>query len=287
MSETRASETNQLKRKSSRASPDADADENRDAPNKRQRTKETQGRSPERHGNGTHENGHGERHRSPIRDVSRKEESLSPHSRRQRQVVDIPSAPDQRRRPSESTRHEDRSPMSPPDRRGSETSRRMSSSHGAERDLGRERRASYSQEEKKRGRRLFGGLLSTLSQTTANSQQKRRLEIEKKQQEKAVKQKTEDDKRRVEKLAKLDKVRRIEQVRFDEQVVSLVRPPGGGINSAAVTLQGKRITDGGDQLDAHPSLQHACNGALSTDQERAQAGKSSMSNPTPIDGPDY
>lgn len=217
MSETRASETNQLKRKSFGASPGADCDDNEDTPNKRQRIKEIPGRSPARHGNGTIGNGNGERHRSPVKDAFLKEESRSPGARRERQVVDIPSSPEQRRRPSESTRHDDRSPVSPPDRRGSDTSRRMSSSHGAERDRGR--RESYSQEEKKRGRRLFGGLLSTLSQTTANSQQKRRLEIEKKQQEKAVKQKTEDDKRRMEKLAKLDKVRKIEQVRFDEQVM--------------------------------------------------------------------
>ncbi|KAK7712485.1 hypothetical protein SLS64_004869 [Diaporthe eres] len=251
MSETTASETNQLKRKKSfGASPGADCDDNEDTPNKRQRIKDIPGRSPARHGNGTIGNGNGERHRSPVKDAFLKEESRSPHARRERQVVDIPSSPEQRRRPSESTRHDDHSPVSPPGRRGSETNRRMSSSHGAERDRGR--RESYSQEEKKRGRRLFGGLLSTLSQTTANSQQKRRLEIEKKQQEKAVKQKTEDDKRRMEKLAKLDKVRKIEQVRFDEQV-------------------GKCMLTEGIILDAHPSFQHACNGALPTDQERAQA----------------
>lgn len=216
MSETRPSESNQLKRKSFGASPDADADDIEDTPNKRQRTSDAPGRSPERHGNGANGNGHGERRRSSAKDAFLKEESRSPDARRQRQAVDIPS-PQQRRRPSESMRHDDRSPISPIDRRGSETGRRMSSSHGTERE--RERRESYSQEEKKRGRRLFGGLLSTLSQTTANSQQKRRLEIEKKQQEKAVKQKSEDDKRRADKLARLDEVRRIEQVRFDEQVM--------------------------------------------------------------------
>lgn len=217
MSGTRPVETNQLKRKSFGASPDADADEIEDTANKRQRTSEARGKSPERHGNGRNGNGNGERRRSSTKDAFLKEESRSPDARRQRQVVEIPSSPDQRRRPSESARHDDRSPISPIDRRGSETSRRMSASHGTERE--RERRESYSQEEKKRGRRLFGGLLSTLSQTTANSQQKRRLEIEKKQQEKAVKQKSEDDKRRAEKLARLDKVRKIEQVRFDEQVM--------------------------------------------------------------------
>lgn len=239
MAETKASETNQLKRKSFGASTDDDADENEDTPNKRQRTTDIPGRSPERHGNGTNGKGHGERRRSPIKDAFLKEESRSPDTRRERQVIDIPSSPEQRRRPSESTRHDDRSPVSPADRRGSESGRRMSSSHGAERDRGR--RESYSQEEKKRGRRLFGGLLSTLSQTTANSQQKRRLEIEKKQQEKAVKQKTEDDKRRMEKLARLDKVRRIEQVRFDEQVVSLIHPPGAGMSLKSSAREVKRM----------------------------------------------
>lgn len=84
------------------------------------------------------------------------------------------------------------------------------------------RRGGVSQEDKKRGRRLFGGLLGTLSQTTTgpNSQQKRRLEIERRQQEKAQMQKIEDDKRRTEKLSKLSKVRKAEQVKLDEQVVS-------------------------------------------------------------------
>lgn len=266
MAETKASETNQLKRKSFGASPDDDADENEDTPNKRQRTTDTHGRSPERHGNGTNGKGHGERRRSSIKDAFLKEESRSPDARRERQVIDIPSSPEQRRRPSESTRHDDRSPVSPADRRGSESGRRMSSSHGADRDRGR--RESYSQEEKKRGRRLFGGLLSTLSQTTANSQQKRRLEIEKKQQEKAVKQKTEDDKRRMEKLAKLDKVRRIEQVRFDEQVVSLIHLPGAGMSFTSSATRGKHIlTLGIDQMRTRHSNMLAMAHSLRTKSE--------------------
>jgi hypothetical protein len=249
MSETRAAEANQLKRKSLGASPDAEADENQDTPNKRQKVNDGLGTGPERHGSGTNGDGYGERRRSSVKDGSLKEESLSPDARRQRQAGDIPSSPDEerRRRPYQSSRHDDRSPRSPPDRRGSdrrgsdgrgperrgsETSRRMSSSHGPGPESLRERRESYSQEEKKRGRRLFGGLLSTLSQTTTNSHQKRRLEIEKKQQEKAVKQKSVDDKRRAEKLARLDKVRRIEQVRFDEQVVSLSDDPSHPPNLA-------------------------------------------------------
>jgi hypothetical protein len=75
-------------------------------------------------------------------------------------------------------------------------------------------------EEKKRGQRLFGGLLSTLSQSTPNGQQKRRLEIEKRQSEKAQQQKHDDEVRRAEKLASLKKIRKAEQIRFDEESVS-------------------------------------------------------------------
>jgi hypothetical protein len=90
------------------------------------------------------------------------------------------------------------------------------------RDLISERRKSSVQEERKRGQRLFGGLLSTLSQTTPNGQQKRRLEIEKRQQEKAKQQKAEDEIRRKEQRAKLDVIRKAEQVKFNEESVSNV-----------------------------------------------------------------
>jgi len=81
-------------------------------------------------------------------------------------------------------------------------------------------RRSISEQEKKRGQRLFGGLLSTLSQKPAGQQQKKRVEIERRQQERAQQQRVEDDKRRAEKLAKLNRVREVEQVKFDEDVVS-------------------------------------------------------------------
>ncbi|KUJ19276.1 uncharacterized protein LY89DRAFT_683182 [Mollisia scopiformis] len=84
-----------------------------------------------------------------------------------------------------------------------------------------ERRKSSVQEEKKRGQRLFGGLLSTLSQSTPNGQHKRRLEIEKRQQERAKQQKAEDDVRRAEKLAKLKAIRKVEQVKFDEETMRI------------------------------------------------------------------
>lgn len=74
-------------------------------------------------------------------------------------------------------------------------------------------------EDKKRGQRLFGGLVSTLSRTTSGSQQQKRLEIERRQQEKAQQRRAEDEKRRVERLEKLGRMRRIEQVKLDEQAV--------------------------------------------------------------------
>jgi len=64
-------------------------------------------------------------------------------------------------------------------------------------------------------------LINTLSQTTSNAQQKRRLEIERRQQERAQQQRAEDDRRRAEKRAKLHHSRKVEQIKFDEKVVSL------------------------------------------------------------------
>ncbi|KAH8890779.1 hypothetical protein GQ53DRAFT_765518 [Thozetella sp. PMI_491] len=73
-------------------------------------------------------------------------------------------------------------------------------------------------EERKRGQRLFGGLLSALNQNKPNTHQVKRLEIERRQQHRAHEQRLEDDKRRAEKLAKLTSLRKIEQIKFDEQV---------------------------------------------------------------------
>ncbi|KAL1866826.1 hypothetical protein VTK73DRAFT_4475 [Phialemonium thermophilum] len=84
---------------------------------------------------------------------------------------------------------------------------------------GPDRKRSFALEEKKRGQRLFGNLMSTISRSTVNPQQQKRLEIERRQQERAQKQRAEDDKRRSEKLAKILRVRKIEQVKFDEQVM--------------------------------------------------------------------
>ena len=101
----------------------------------------------------------------------------------------------------------------------------ISDASHAPKDRGADRRQSASQEEKSRGKRLFGSFLSTLSQTNApSSQQKRRQDIERRQHAKVSQQRAEDDKQRQEKLAKLNVARKIEQIRFDEQVVR--NPPG-------------------------------------------------------------
>lgn len=89
----------------------------------------------------------------------------------------------------------------------------------APKDRSADRRQSASQEERNRGRRLYGGLLNTLSGTTTNSHQKRRQEIERRQQAKVSQQQVENDKHRQEKLAKLNTARKVEQIKFDEQVV--------------------------------------------------------------------
>lgn len=234
---------NQLKRKSLGRSVSPGEDGDRDAPSKRLKGVGTTRASlePKDTGNqnGNAENKDGE---APIEDAFQEQKTTSQDAHRQAEDIAMSVSPAQGRRPSESMRRghspHARSPdryrrpsdsrmreSSPPprrDRRDSEASRKSSFPQNGpeERDRNRRGAAVNRDEEKKRGKRLFGGLLSTLSQTTTNSQQKRRQEIEKKQQEKSAKQKIEDDKHRTERLAKLDRIRQIEQVRFDEQVVS-------------------------------------------------------------------
>ncbi|TLS29858.1 hypothetical protein PpBr36_03549 [Pyricularia pennisetigena] len=106
-------------------------------------------------------------------------------------------------------------PMSPPSSR-----KRGASEAGLEQepDRPKERRRDFSQEEKKRGQRLFGGLLSTLSQKPPG----RRQPVERKQHEKAQQRKEEDNRRKAEiqeKLAKLNRRRKIQQIKLDEQTM--------------------------------------------------------------------
>ncbi|KAI1116110.1 pinin/SDK/memA/ protein conserved region-domain-containing protein [Nemania sp. NC0429] len=84
---------------------------------------------------------------------------------------------------------------------------------------GTDRRELARQEEKKRGRRLLGGLMNTLSQASAGSQHRKRQDIERRQQAKSTQQRAEEDRLRMQRLSKLEAVRRVEQIKFDEQVM--------------------------------------------------------------------
>lgn len=259
VSDSQQTEMSQLKRKSSGGSPNRDKDRQLDAPNKRPKLDDISGQQsdPEeaREDNGSTANKAVDEIQGDISGDGMviDGESIQSNTQRPAEAATDSPSPRQERRTSESRRH-DRSPHSrsprqerrpyearrrgsspgrspDQDRRIYDSRRRDTSPYSSERrgsgtdqafgDSERPRRPVVSkEEERKRGKRLFGGLLSTLSQTTSNSQQKRRQEIEKRQQEKFAKQKAEDDSRRNERLAKLSSVRKIEQVRFDEQVVS-------------------------------------------------------------------
>ncbi|KAI0486838.1 pinin/SDK/memA/ protein conserved region-domain-containing protein [Xylaria cf. heliscus] len=84
---------------------------------------------------------------------------------------------------------------------------------------GTDRREMARQEEKKRGRRLLGGLMNTLNQASASSQHRRRQDIERRQQAKSTQQRAEEDRLRTQKRSKLEAVRKVEQLKFDEQVM--------------------------------------------------------------------
>lgn len=246
-SELQQSEMNQLKRKSLDGSPTPERGSHVDAPNKRPKVDDIPGHNSDfeditaENGSIVNKTGDERQGDSSANDIGTVGESLSPDSRQPADVATNSPSPRQERRISESRRRDnsphtrspnqerrtddsrtrDPSPYSR-DRRDSGTSRRLSGTSHFHGDNDRTRRPVVSkEEERKRGKRLFGGLLSTLSQTTSNSQQKRRQEIEKRQHEKVAKQKAEDDIRRNERLSKLSTVRKIEQVRFDEQVVSV------------------------------------------------------------------
>ncbi|KAI1426025.1 pinin/SDK/memA/ protein conserved region-domain-containing protein [Xylaria sp. FL1777] len=99
------------------------------------------------------------------------------------------------------------------------TDERLESRPQSTRETGRDRREMVRQEEKKRGRRLLGGLMNTLSQASAGSQHRKRQDIERRQQAKSTQQRAEEDRLRIQKLSKLEAVRKAEQLKFDEQVM--------------------------------------------------------------------
>ncbi|KAI0460416.1 hypothetical protein F5B21DRAFT_7091 [Xylaria acuta] len=84
---------------------------------------------------------------------------------------------------------------------------------------GTDRREIARQEEKKRGRRLLGGLMNTLNQASAGSQHRKRQDIERRQQAKSTQQRAEEDRLRTQRLSRLEAVRKVEQLKFDEQVM--------------------------------------------------------------------
>ena len=87
------------------------------------------------------------------------------------------------------------------------------------------RRRNGQVEERKRSKRLFGALIGTLSQssTKITVAQRRRADIEQKQQTKLKMQAEELDQKRLKRLEVVMSVRRREQKKFDEQMVSTVR----------------------------------------------------------------
>ncbi|KAI1180365.1 pinin/SDK/memA/ protein conserved region-domain-containing protein [Nemania sp. FL0916] len=91
--------------------------------------------------------------------------------------------------------------------------------HRSTREMGADRREMARQEEKKRGKRLLGGLMNTLSQAGAGVQHRKRQDIERRQQAKSTQQRAEEDRLRMQRLSKLDAVRKVEQLKFDEQVM--------------------------------------------------------------------
>lgn len=85
-----------------------------------------------------------------------------------------------------------------------------------------ERRRISVVEEKKRGQRLLGTLLNALSQGAPNGNPKRRLETQKRQNERSKAQNTQDASPRGLQLTKLNSVRKKEQMKFDEESVSVL-----------------------------------------------------------------
>ncbi|KAJ2993278.1 hypothetical protein NUW58_g1887 [Xylaria curta] len=102
---------------------------------------------------------------------------------------------------------------------GENINKRHESSPQSTTEAGTDRREMARQEEKKRGRRLLGGLMNTLSQANAGSQHRKRQEIERRQQAKSTQQRVEEDRLRMQRLSKLEAVRNVEQLKFDEQVM--------------------------------------------------------------------
>jgi hypothetical protein len=127
----------------------------------------------------------------------------------------------QKRKASSPTPTEDVAPKSPKRTKvdGEKTGEIHTAGPLPTRSAGSDRREMALQEEKKRGRRLLGGLMNTLNQASTGSQHRRRQDIERRQQAKSTQQRAEEDRLRMQRLAKLEAVRKVEQFKFDEQVM--------------------------------------------------------------------
>ncbi|OAA54071.1 nucleoside transporter family [Niveomyces insectorum RCEF 264] len=148
------------------------------------------------------------------------------------------SSPEPRRKENGSLQRE-KSPDSmdsAPGRRPSPVGYRATAVEPDVRDV--RRKASVSQEERKRGQRLFGSLLSALSQAAGPASASRtgsrpgarawpplsheRQGVDRRQKDSDARgadqqQTAEDDQRHKARMAKLDRVRKVEQVKYDEQ----------------------------------------------------------------------
>lgn len=127
----------------------------------------------------------------------------------------------QKRKASSPTPTEDVAPKSPKRTKvdGEKTGDTQATGSLPTRSAGPDRREMALQEEKKRGRRLLGGLMNTLNQASTGSQHRRRQDIERRQQAKSTLQRAEENRLRMQRLAKLEAVRKVEQFKFDEQVM--------------------------------------------------------------------
>ncbi|KAI0428605.1 pinin/SDK/memA/ protein conserved region-domain-containing protein [Xylaria sp. FL1042] len=164
--------------------------------------------------------------------MSAKEDSLNHHANGEMAEPESESIADQSRDPATTNAQQKRkasSPITAEDTNpssakrtrvdGEKSDERHESRPQSARQTGTDRREMARQEEKKRGRRLLGGLMNTLSQANAGSQHRKRQDIERRQQAKSTQQRAEEERLRMQRLSKLEAVRKAEQLKFDEQVL--------------------------------------------------------------------
>ncbi|KAJ8122164.1 hypothetical protein ONZ43_g1571 [Nemania bipapillata] len=156
-------------------------------------------------------------------DANSKDPEPEPESTVDETQESTPTNAQQKRKASSPSAPEDATPKSPKRTKvdNEKADKKTEPRPQYTRELGTDRREMARQEEKKRGRRLLGGLMNTLSQASAGSQHKKRQDIERRQQAKSTQQRAEEDRMRMQRLSKLESVRKFEQLKFDEQVFYL------------------------------------------------------------------